>query len=118
MDKQKQMQMINQIYEQSAKKEDDISKMTDEERKEYLRGRLRQKMFYSTAGRQSKQQKTALQERMQKQMEEKNKEEEEKKRKKAEKNRKKREKRKLKKKQNQDDFVKVEDESDYESDEN
>jgi len=118
MDKQRQMQMINQIYEQTAKTENDISQMTDEERREYLKGRLRQKMFYSTAGRQSKQQKTQLQEKMQKQMEKQNQEDEEKKKKRAEKNRKKREKKKLKKQQNQEeDFVNIE-ESDYESDEN
>lgn len=128
MDKQRQQQMINQIFEQSAKTEDDISKMTDEERREYLRGRLKQKMFYSSAGRQSKQQKNVLQEKMQKQMEKKNQEEEERRKKNAEKNRKKRERKKLNKQKNREQVkieeikdsneepVNVKDESDYESD--
>lgn len=137
MDKQRQQQMINQIFEQNAKTEDDISKLSDEERKEYLRSRLRQKMFYSSAGRQSKQQKNVLQEKMQKQMEKKNQEEEERKKRMTEKNRKKRQRKRLNRQQNQnklvdsEEVVKVEteeikesneepvivkDESDYESD--
>lgn len=70
MDPQKQKQFINQMYQSSAKSEEELSKMTPEERREYLAGRLKQKMFFSHAQRQSQVQKKQLQEKMQSKMEE------------------------------------------------
>ena len=70
MDPQRQIQFVNAMFANSAKAEDELVKMTDEERKEYLRARLHQKMFISGASRQSLFQKKQLQEKMQKKMEE------------------------------------------------
>lgn len=70
MDPQKQKQFINQMYQSSAKSEEELSKMTPEERREYLAGRLKQKMFFSHAQRQSQVQKKQLQEKMQSKLEE------------------------------------------------
>jgi len=70
MDPQKQKQLINQMYESSAKSQEDLDKMTPEERKEYLQSRLKQKMFFSSAQRQNTNQKKKLQEKMQEKIQE------------------------------------------------
>jgi len=70
MDPQKHKQMVNQLFENSAKSQEELDKMTPEERKEYLRGRLKQKLFFNGASRQSTQQKKKLQENIQEKMEE------------------------------------------------
>ena len=70
MDPQKQKQMINQMYQSSAKSEEEIAKMTPEEKKLYLQSRLKQKMFFSTAKRQSNFQKEQMQEKMQEKLKE------------------------------------------------
>jgi len=71
MDPRRQAQLINQMLESSAKSEEELNKMTPEEKKEYLRGRLKQKMFFSNAKRQTNVQKQQLQEKMQEQLQEK-----------------------------------------------
>ena len=71
MDPQKQKQFITQMLEATAKSQEELEKMTPEEKSEYLAGRLRQKMFFSTAQRQSAFQKKQLQEKMQSKLEEK-----------------------------------------------
>ena len=130
MDPQRQRQFVNAMFANSAKPEDELVKMTDEERKEYLRARLHQKMFISGASRQSQFQKKQMQEKMQKKMEEEQAVAEEKRKKNAEKNKKKRDKKKAKKLAeknevenvdvNGDDeqvvMVEKDGESDYESD--
>jgi hypothetical protein len=70
MDPQKHKQMVNQLFENSAKSQEELDKMTPEERKEYLRGRLKQKLFFNGASRQSSQQKKKLQENIQEKMDE------------------------------------------------
>jgi len=70
MDPQKHKQMVNQLFENSAKSQEELDKMTPEERKEYLRGRLKQKLFFNGASRQSTQQKKKLQENIQEKMDE------------------------------------------------
>ena len=96
MDPQKQKQFINQMYQSSAKSEEELSKMTPEERREYLAGRLKQKMFFSSAQRQSQVQKKQLQEKMQSKLEENKSGEQEQSSNKTEKNRKKNQKRREK----------------------
>ena len=64
MDPRKQKQMVSQLFESSAKSQEELDKMTPEERKEYLRGRLKQRMFFNGASRQSMQQKKKMQEKM------------------------------------------------------
>lgn len=141
MDPQKHKQMVNQLFENSAKSQEELDKMTPEERKEYLRGRLKQKLFFNGASRQSTQQKKKLQENIQEKMEESNTggNGDEPVSKKTEKNKKKRDKKKAAKmaagtvaetakgtaeaaKATSDDedivIVKKDSESDYESDEN
>jgi len=130
MDPQRQRQFINQMLQSNAKTEEELKEMTVEERREYLQGRLKQRMFVSTTQRQSSQQKKVLQERMQTKLEEANKggevvgdgeelSEKEVRGKNYEKNRRKREKEKMKKMQREaleevDGQREVE--SDYESD--
>ena len=70
MDPQKQKQLINQMYQSSAKSDEELAKMTPEERKLYLQSRLKQKMFFNTAKRQSNFQKEQMQERMQEKLKE------------------------------------------------
>jgi hypothetical protein len=70
MDPQKHKQMVNQLFENSAKSQEELDKMTPEERKEYLRGRLKQKLFFNGASRQSMQQKKKMQENIQDKMDE------------------------------------------------
>ena len=70
MDPQKHKQMVNQLFENSAKSQEELDKMTPEERREYLRGRLKQKLFFNGASRQSSQQKKKLQENIQEKMDE------------------------------------------------
>lgn len=65
MDPQKQKQLINQMFESSAKSEEELSKMSPEERKAYLQGRLKQKMFFSSSQRRSMNQKQQIQEKLQ-----------------------------------------------------
>lgn len=69
MDPQKQRQLINQMLQTGAKSEEELNNMTPEERKQYLQGRLKQKMFFSTAQRQSMHQKKQLQEKIQEKLE-------------------------------------------------
>jgi len=70
MDPQKQKQLISQLYESSAKTEEELNKMSPEERREYLQNRLKQKMFFSNASRQSMNSKKQIQEKMQEKLEE------------------------------------------------
>ena len=64
MDPHKQKQMVSQLFESSSKSVEELDKMTPEERKEYLRGRLKQRMFFNGVSRQSSQQKKKMQEKM------------------------------------------------------
>ena len=64
MDPQKQKQMVSQLFDSTAKSHEELDKMTPEERREYLRGRLKQKMFFNGVSRQSMQQKKKIQEKM------------------------------------------------------
>ena len=64
MDPQKQKQMVSQLFDSTAKSQEELDKMTPEERREYLRGRLKQKMFFNGVSRQSTQQKKKMQEKM------------------------------------------------------
>ena len=64
MDPHKQKQMVSQLFDSSAKSQEELDKMTLEEKKEYLRGRLKQKMFFNGVSRQSTQQKKKMQEKM------------------------------------------------------
>ena len=64
MDSQKQKQMVSQLFDSTAKSQEELDKMTPEERREYLRGRLKQKMFFNGVSRQSSQQKKKMQEKM------------------------------------------------------
>ena len=126
MDPQRQKQMVNAMFVNSAKTDEELNKLSAEEKREYLRGRLKQRMFINGASRQSSYQKKQMQEKIQQKMEEDQSKNEELAKKKLEKNRKKREKKKLKKQQKieevlrEDEEVVVverESESDYESDE-
>jgi len=132
MDPQKQKQLINQMLQASAKSEEDLEKMSPEERHAYLQGRLKQKMFFNTARRQSNHQKETLQQKMQEKLQQtaENKESKEKSESQKERIRRKRQKKKEKmklKEENEesstdDDVVIVKDpnkdgsESDYHSD--
>ena len=64
MDPRKQKQMVSQLFDSTAKSQEELDKMTPDERKEYLRGRLKQRMFFNGASRQSMQQKKKMQEKM------------------------------------------------------
>jgi len=64
MDPQKQRQMVTQLFESTAKSQEELDKMSPEEKKEYLRGRLKQRMFFNGVSRQSSQQKKKIQEKM------------------------------------------------------
>ena len=64
MDPQKQKQMVSQLFDSTAKSQEELDKMTPEERREYLRGRLKQRMFFSGVSRQSMQQKKKMQDKM------------------------------------------------------
>jgi len=64
MDPRKQKQMVSQLFDSSAKSQEELDKMTLEEKREYLRGRLKQKMFFNGVSRQSTQQKKKMQEKM------------------------------------------------------
>lgn len=70
MDHRKQKQMINQMLDNNAKSEEELSKMSPEEKKAYLQSRLQQKMFFSTAQRRSNFQKQQLQEKFQEKLQE------------------------------------------------
>jgi len=118
-----QKQMLNMMYASTAKTEEELNKMTPEEKKEYLRSRLHQKMNIGGLQRRTNFQKTQIQEKLQANTEEVKAEGEE--TKKKSKSAKKREKERMKKLsellQNQGggqpaDVKKSESESDYESD--
>ena len=64
MDPHKQKQMVSQLFENTSKSQDELDKMTSEEKREYLRGRLKQRMFFNGVSRQSSQQKKKMQEKM------------------------------------------------------
>lgn len=64
MDPQKQKQMVSQLFDSTAKSQEELDKMTPEERREYLRGRLKQRMFFNGVSRQSSQQKKKIQDKM------------------------------------------------------
>ena len=64
MDPRKQKQMVTQLFESTAKSQEELDKMTPDEKREYLRGRLKQKMFFNGVSRQSTQQKKNMQEKM------------------------------------------------------
>jgi hypothetical protein len=64
MDPRKQKQMVSQLFESTAKSQEELDKMTPDEKREYLRGRLKQKMFFNGVSRQSTQQKKKMQEKM------------------------------------------------------
>jgi len=126
MDPQRQKQMVNAMFANSAKTEDELNQLSPEEKREYLRARLKQRMFINGASRQSTYQKKQMQEKMQQKIEEEQVKIEEESKKRLEKNRKKREKRKLKRRQMVEEvqreeeevvMVERESESDYESDE-
>lgn len=60
-----QKQMLNMMYASTAKTEEDLNKMTPEEKKEYLRSRLHQKMNIGGLQRRTNFQKTQIQEKLQ-----------------------------------------------------
>jgi len=64
MDPQKQKQMVSQLFDSTAKSQEELDKMTPEERREYLRGRLKQRMFFNGVSRQSSQQKKKMQDKI------------------------------------------------------
>ena len=64
MDPHKQKQMVSQLFENSAKSQEELDKMSPEEKREYLRGRLKQRMFFNGVSRQSTQQKKKMQEKI------------------------------------------------------
>jgi len=64
MDPRKQKQMVSQLFDSTAKSQEELDKMTPEDRREYLRGRLKQRMFFNGVSRQSMQQKKKMQEKM------------------------------------------------------
>jgi len=119
-----QKQMLNMMYASTAKTEEELNKMTPEEKKEYLRSRLHQKMNIGGLQRRTNFQKTQIQERLQANIGGEDEKEEEAPKKKS-KNAKKREKERIKKlaellqKNDVAESAKVkksESESDYESD--
>lgn len=118
-----QKQMLNMMYASTAKTEEELNKMTPEEKKEYLRSRLQQKMNIGSLQRRTNFQKTQIQEKLQANAGEAEEKEEEAPKKKS-KSAKKREKERMKKLsellQNQSvqsaEVKKSESESDYESD--
>jgi len=121
-----QKQMLNMMYASTSKTEEELNKMTPEEKKEYLRSRLHQKMNIGGLQRKTNFQKTQIQEKLQANTGEENGEGEEAKPK--SKSAKKREKEKMKKmaellqkggvqpKDFTEQVKKSESESDYESD--
>lgn len=118
-----QKQMLNMMYTSTAKTEEELNKMSPEEKKEYLRSRLHQKMNIGGLQRRTNFQKTQIQEKLQATSGEAEAEGEEKPKK--SKNAKKREKERMKKLaellQKNDgtqpvEVKKSESESDYESD--
>lgn len=114
-----QKQMLNMMYASTAKTEEELNKMTPEEKKEYLRSRLQQKMNIGVLQRRTNSQKTQIQEKLQGTSGEVEAEGEEKQKSKS-KSAKKREKERMKKLQNAGvklaEVKKSESESDYESD--
>ena len=60
-----QKQMLNMMYASTSKTEEELNKMTPEEKKEYLRSRLHQKMNIGGLQRRTNFQKTQLQEKLQ-----------------------------------------------------
>jgi hypothetical protein len=64
MDPRKQKQMVTQLFESTAKSQEELDKMTPDEKREYLRGRLKQRMFFNGVSRQSTQQKKNMQEKI------------------------------------------------------
>jgi|LakMenEpi03Aug12_release.lakeMendotaPanAssembly.Ray.scaffolds.fasta_scaffold384756_2 hypothetical protein len=135
MDPHKQKQMVSQLFENSAKSQEELDKMSPEEKREYLRGRLKQRMFFNGVSRQSTQQKKKMQEKMEEVTKQTSDETEKVTLSKtAQKNKKKKERKRAAKaaeeaaqkalneneNNNEDDIVivKKESESDYESDEN
>jgi ribosome-binding ATPase YchF (GTP1/OBG family) len=60
-----QKQMLNMMYASTAKTEEELNKMTPEEKKEYLRSRLQQKMNIGGLQRRTNFQKTQIQEKLQ-----------------------------------------------------
>lgn len=119
-----QKQMLNMMYASTAKTEEELNKMTPEEKKEYLRSRLHQKMNIGVLQRRTNFQKTQIQEKLQANSGEADEKEEEAPKKKS-KSAKKREKERMKKLsellQKKDgvqhaEVKKSESESDYESD--
>lgn len=118
-----QKQMLNMMYASTAKTEEELNKMTPEEKREYLRSRLHKKMNIGGLQRRTNFQKTQIQEKLQANTGEAEADGEEKPKK--SKSAKKREKERMKKLaellQNQGggqpaDVKKSESESDYESD--
>ncbi len=119
-----QKQMLNMMYASTAKTEEELNKMTPEEKKEYLRSRLHQKMNIGVLQRRTNFQKTQIQEKLQANAGEAEEKEDEAPKKKS-KSAKKREKERMKKLsellQKKDgvqpaEIKKSESESDYESD--
>jgi hypothetical protein len=114
-----QKQMLNMMYASTAKTEEELNKMTPDEKKEYLRSRLQQKMNIGVLQRRTNSQKTQIQEKLQGTSGEVEVEGEEKPKAKS-KSAKKREKERMKKLQNAGaqlaEVKKSESESDYESD--
>jgi len=119
-----QKQMLNMMYASTAKTEEELNKMTPEEKKEYLRSRLHQKMNIGGLQRKTNFQKTQIQEKLQGNTEEVKADGEEKPTVKS-KSAKKREKARMKKLsellqnnggEKQTEVKKSESESDYESD--
>ena len=60
-----QKQMLNMMYASTSKTEEELNKMTPEEKKEYLRSRLHQKMNIGGLQRRTNFQKTQIQEKLQ-----------------------------------------------------
>ena len=60
-----QKQMLNMMYASTSKSEEELNKMTPEEKKEYLRSRLHQKMNIGGLQRRTNFQKTQIQEKLQ-----------------------------------------------------
>jgi len=60
-----QKQMLNMMYASTCKTEEELNKMTPDEKKEYLRSRLHQKMNIGGLQRKTNFQKTQLQEKLQ-----------------------------------------------------
>ena len=123
-----QKQMLNMMYASTSKTEEELNKMTPDEKKEYLRSRLHQKMNIGGLQRKTNFQKTQIQEKLQANTGEENGEGEGEEAKPKSKSAKKREKEKMKKmaellqkggvqpKDFTEQVKKSESESDYESD--